>query len=474
LPELAKRLGGADKAIILQQIHYLSLIAKESENEYKLIDGRWWVYNTYVDWQSKYFSWLSASAVKRHILALEKSGYLETMQSVKHKSDRTKWYAINYDALEDTPPTDQNRPMVDGTKTVPCMGPKPSDGLSKSTSIEKEKDSPAPPEAQKTDTPNDCKDRFDALHYSMQGLACPDTDCIGIIEHKRTKAKGDYWQCNTCKCKYNDALIALVEDTPITTTVTSPGVLCSLCDVEIATKHRYVDGNDRPLCVICGGETEGLDYLAQKLVRDIVPDTPRIDAQDRLAFQMLSSSSRATIARLHIDSTHSIPLDNALNNAGCLRQITTAPNQEKLYALSERGALFAQQLTPEELQRARDAVEKDKQRKAKKARNGKKSDVPTEPPPDIYNVVGVICDKHYRKLFPKLGEQARTDALQVGWILHRENRELEDVLYFYDKWLPTQKFEVTPKVWLITKRLDDALAERKSVKRQEITIDVEE
>jgi hypothetical protein len=273
----------------------------------------------------------------------------------------------------------------------------------------KEKDSPAAPDAQKTDTPNDCKDRFDALHYSMQGLACPDTDCIGILEHKHTQAKGDYWQCNTCKCKYNDALIALVED------------------------------------------------------------TPRIDAQDRLAFQMLSSSSRATIARLHIDSTHSIPLDNALNNAGCLRQITTAPNQEKLYALSPRGELFAQQLNSEELQRARDAVEKDKQRKPKNKREIKC-------PEDVAPYAACISQAFYggRGWNDLIATEQKLIIREVN--LLRKQYSVDDIDWFCNVWLPKKDWSDTTISALTNGKghIAKALAERKSVKRQEITIDVED
>ncbi len=91
LPTLAKLLD-INKAIILQQIHYW--LIKSGHD----IDGKLWVYNSYDAW-SVQFPWLTARAVRHHISELEKDGYLIPANYNNDSRDKTKWYTINYDAL---------------------------------------------------------------------------------------------------------------------------------------------------------------------------------------------------------------------------------------------------------------------------------------------------------------------------------------------------------------------------------------
>ncbi len=93
LPTLACMLG-LNEAIITQQIHYWLGISKHE------IDGKKWVFNTYQDWQ-KQFPWWSLDTVKRTFRNLEKLGVLETDNYNKMNIDRTKWYTINYQRLEE-------------------------------------------------------------------------------------------------------------------------------------------------------------------------------------------------------------------------------------------------------------------------------------------------------------------------------------------------------------------------------------
>lgn len=92
-PQLAVLLGSSDKAIIIQQIHYW---IKKSGKEY---DGFKWVYNTTQDW-AKQFPWLKADLVRKYLKQLEDLGILVTGNYNKAKFDRTKWYRIDYKALE--------------------------------------------------------------------------------------------------------------------------------------------------------------------------------------------------------------------------------------------------------------------------------------------------------------------------------------------------------------------------------------
>lgn len=152
LPSLAKRLD-INKAVILQQVHYW-LMASGHE-----IEGHLWVYNSYGEW-SQQFPWLSERAVRWHIKGLEEAGYLVAGDFNNDPRDNTKWYRINYEALEalseptglepqsgeespteptggvatsDTPPY-QNRPVQVAESDAPsfCTETTPTDSSQKS------------------------------------------------------------------------------------------------------------------------------------------------------------------------------------------------------------------------------------------------------------------------------------------------------------------------------------------------------
>lgn len=94
LPSLAEAIG-LNEALVLQQIHWLLL---RSKNEFK---GKSWVYNTYEEWQEKHFRFFSVSTIRRTIANLENLNLLiSTTEFNQMKVDKTKWYSINYEALE--------------------------------------------------------------------------------------------------------------------------------------------------------------------------------------------------------------------------------------------------------------------------------------------------------------------------------------------------------------------------------------
>ncbi len=92
-PKLAFVLGGSDEAIILQQVHYW---AQKNTN---IKDGYSWVYNPMKEWQ-KQFPWIPERTLARKFANLEKSGVLVTNNYNKAKFDKTKWYRVDYDALD--------------------------------------------------------------------------------------------------------------------------------------------------------------------------------------------------------------------------------------------------------------------------------------------------------------------------------------------------------------------------------------
>lgn len=92
LPSLAYKLG-QNEAILLQQLHYWLLSSAHR------FEGRRWVYNTAGAWM-KQLGWRSEKTVRRTILSLEKSGYIErTDRFNQRKYDKTNWFTINYEKI---------------------------------------------------------------------------------------------------------------------------------------------------------------------------------------------------------------------------------------------------------------------------------------------------------------------------------------------------------------------------------------
>ena len=85
LPQLACTIG-LNEAIIVQQLHYWSLKAK---------DG--WVYNTYEQWHEQFPFW-SVITIKRTFLKLEQDGIVVSRQS--KSTNRKKFYRIDYEKLD--------------------------------------------------------------------------------------------------------------------------------------------------------------------------------------------------------------------------------------------------------------------------------------------------------------------------------------------------------------------------------------
>lgn len=95
---LAKAIG-LNEAIVLQQVHYWITINKEANKHF--YEGRYWVYNTLADWHKNNFPFWSFDTVKRTFAKLEKAKILITGNFNKDKRDRTKWYTIDYEKLEE-------------------------------------------------------------------------------------------------------------------------------------------------------------------------------------------------------------------------------------------------------------------------------------------------------------------------------------------------------------------------------------
>ena len=85
---------GLNEAMILQQMQYW---IKKSEHSY---DGKTWIYNSVSQWK-KQFPFFSESTIGRAIKNLEEKGFLFIGNFNKDRRDRTRWYSINYQKLDE-------------------------------------------------------------------------------------------------------------------------------------------------------------------------------------------------------------------------------------------------------------------------------------------------------------------------------------------------------------------------------------
>jgi len=97
LPSLAVQIG-LNESIIIQQFHYWLQTSKHKHPDKKGVI-RSWIYNSVSKWHVQFPFW-SEGGLKRILIRLEKSGYLITGNFNKKAYDRTKWYSINYIAID--------------------------------------------------------------------------------------------------------------------------------------------------------------------------------------------------------------------------------------------------------------------------------------------------------------------------------------------------------------------------------------
>lgn len=91
LPKLALKVG-LNEAMILQQLHF-RLQYKTKEH-----DGHHWVFYSYEEWRHDFPFW-SARTIQRTLLGLEELGFVVSGVFNRIKSDRKKWYRVNYGQL---------------------------------------------------------------------------------------------------------------------------------------------------------------------------------------------------------------------------------------------------------------------------------------------------------------------------------------------------------------------------------------
>ncbi|WP_052085629.1 DnaD domain protein [Clostridium sp. HMP27] len=92
---------GVSESIIVQQMSYWL------EKSTHIIEGRPWIFNSYANWQ-KQLPFFCESTIRRLIKKLEDMGIILSGNFNKCKMDKTKWYSIDYDALNRLQQKDDN------------------------------------------------------------------------------------------------------------------------------------------------------------------------------------------------------------------------------------------------------------------------------------------------------------------------------------------------------------------------------
>lgn len=97
--DLALVLGDLNEAIILNQLNYWLEINKKADKNF--IDGKYWVYNSYAEWRENDFPYWSGKTIQRTFTRLENKGIVISANYNKMCIDKTKWYSIDFEVLEE-------------------------------------------------------------------------------------------------------------------------------------------------------------------------------------------------------------------------------------------------------------------------------------------------------------------------------------------------------------------------------------
>ncbi|QYN56395.1 hypothetical protein GYM69_04285 [Lactobacillus panisapium] len=87
---------GLKEAVVAQQLNYW-LHSKSA----KIINGRRWIYNTYEKWQKDSFPFFTIATIRRTFTSLEKQKIILTGNFNKAGFDKTKWYSIDEERLDE-------------------------------------------------------------------------------------------------------------------------------------------------------------------------------------------------------------------------------------------------------------------------------------------------------------------------------------------------------------------------------------
>lgn len=96
LPALACAIG-LNEAMAIQQLHWV----RQNPNMGKVVDGVKWIRMTYKDWRIGHFPFWSDATIQRTFESLEEQHLVGSRDDLNQLGfDRTKWYAIDDEAVE--------------------------------------------------------------------------------------------------------------------------------------------------------------------------------------------------------------------------------------------------------------------------------------------------------------------------------------------------------------------------------------
>ena len=124
-PSLAKELG-LNESIFIKQLDYWL------KKKPKIIEDKKWVFNTIDQWQAQLPFW-SKNTIIRTIEKLKKDEWIYVKQLDKNSLNRTNWYSINYEKIQ------QLKIKIDKEKPTDSSEPKEKKPQKKSTNEGAEK-----------------------------------------------------------------------------------------------------------------------------------------------------------------------------------------------------------------------------------------------------------------------------------------------------------------------------------------------
>jgi len=91
---------GLNNSIILRQVAYWLDINEKAKSEKHFHEGYWWTYNSIANWMESNFPFWAYDTVRRAFDSCEGLHLLATGCYNTMARDRTKWYTIDYEALD--------------------------------------------------------------------------------------------------------------------------------------------------------------------------------------------------------------------------------------------------------------------------------------------------------------------------------------------------------------------------------------
>ena len=97
---VGKALGDFDEAVFLQFIYRWCLNAKKNNRDHNFKEGHYWTYMTYEEIHEQ-LPMFSVSKIKRMIKSVKEKGVLKVGSFNKTGYDRTNWYRVDIDTLNE-------------------------------------------------------------------------------------------------------------------------------------------------------------------------------------------------------------------------------------------------------------------------------------------------------------------------------------------------------------------------------------